>query len=454
MSALGNYVHLHKKNYKNFGTAKIGQAPIIYNYVNSRTFLNNRLSGIKDIINSQTLDVLSARLKSNTSQTLTKSEQSFYRDQQQQIEYIYDLIYQQVKNIGATKKTLTNMTKGQGVRYNKKNKNTETISTTSQWTSTRSHSELMKLREKKQREYKELNRLIKNFNEKENPKEKDLQKIISLYEQYVIAPDGYSTAGEIEKAIGNSRYQGTAQQVAGAFGEALFAACDDTANNLAKKEFYEFLKTAVVGSHTADIIIPKDLITSGLKTNFLNKTTSDGTSYYLGTTQNKVDVKIKVNNEDLFLSVKDYAVKDGNSQKVHLQEVNLFQTIAFLNSYMNNFGNHWLNMHALRGSWKGKSEADQIVKKEIAYEALAGGSPFKIGVDQANVFGYINRATGEVFVKTVKDILLKEFSRISMTGGDIGKIMLSNRKQKSPEGRITALLNELHSYNLTVSLKI
>jgi hypothetical protein len=96
-----------------------------------------------------------------------------------------------------------------------------------------------------------------------------------------------------------------------------------------------------------------------------------------------------------------------------LQDVDLYPTLIFLNSQiagLENFGNHWLNMHSaykIAGSIRtyddpGKENLDEILKKEVAYEALCSGNPFKTGVDSANVFVHINRATGKVYVKSAK----------------------------------------------------
>ena len=191
------------------------------------------------------------------------------------------------------------------------------------------------------------------------------------------------------------------------------------------------------------------------KANFL-KTDSTGTKYYLGITQNKTDVQITIQDEDIFASVKDYAAEPGTFKSPHLQTVNLLQSLTFLNNYLENFGNHWLNMHALKtsGSWSNQKSADEIVTKEVAFEALSSGSPFKQSTP-ANVFVYIDRAKGYVFVEKVSDLLLNHFERFTMR--NIGDIVLQNRRATSKNGiqdRISNILNQVHKTNIAVTLNI
>jgi hypothetical protein len=94
----------------------------------------------------------------------------------------------------------------------------------------------------------------------------------------------------------------------------------------------------------------------------------------------------------------------------HLQDVGLLSTLVYLNNYLEDFGNHWLNLHAIHVDMNfARPDADEIVQKEIAFEALVSGNPLKTNMQNANAFIYINRATGTVFVKSVSDLLLNEF---------------------------------------------
>lgn len=199
----------------------------------------------------------------------------------------------------------------------------------------------MQLRNKKQAQLKQIKALINDINKGKQPQsDAKLKQLTKLYTQFTdIVPDQkFNTVAEVEKAIADFRYRGTIQEVAGNFGEQLVATCDDTAFNLSKRELVNFLQKAVQGDIRTEISFDKDFIMEN-KANFL-KTDSTGTKYYLGTTQNKTDVQISIDDEDIFASVKDYAAEPGTFKNPHLQSVNLLQSLVFLNNYLSNFGNH------------------------------------------------------------------------------------------------------------------
>lgn len=462
MGALGDYIHLKISNYRKYGVAnETGGnediAPMFYNYCDSKTFINERLNRISEV-SDEAINILRSRLKANTPDGLTKEEQAWGRDQQRLINYIYELLYTQVNNINKGAKVLVETTSGQGKYSNKETKQLQTLSATFQWASGYSHSQLMQLRSKKQKQLQEIKRLIAEINKGKQPQsDTNLKKLTQLYTKFtdIIPNQQFNTVAEIEKAIAAFRYTGTIQQVAGKFGEQLVAICDDTAEDMGKKELVNFLQTAVQGDVRTEITFDKDLIAPG-KATFLRTTDESGNEYYLGTTQDKTDVHIHIKDEDIFASVKDYAAEPGSFKNPHLQNVNLLQSLTFLNSYLDNFGNHWLNMHALKGSggWSNQKEADAIVLKEIAYEALASGSPFKQS-NPANVFVYIDRAKGYVFVEKTSDLLLNHFDRFIMRS--VEDIILKNRRVPLKNGiqdRIEDILRQVHKINIAVSLNI
>ena len=455
MSALGDYIHLKISNYKKYGTANetggnTEVTPIFYNYYDSKAFIQERLNRVTEV-SDEAVNILRARLKSNTPFSLSQEEQKWYRNQQQWIDYIYELIFTQVENIdeGATK--LFKDTSGANTRQLKN------ITALSQWASSYSYEQLIQLRKQKQKQLEKINNLIREINNGQQPQsDNNLKRLTELYTEFtdIIPNKQFNTVAEIENAIAAFIYGGTIQQVAGTFGEQLVAACDDAAENMGKREFVNFIQNAVKGDEKTQILINKELISEN-KAPFLNMT-KDRTQYSIGTTQNKTDVNINIQDEDIFASVKDYAPKPRRFKNPHLQDVNLFQSLAFLNDYLDNFGNHWLNMHALKGGgkWSNQQSADEIVSREVAYEALSQGSPFK-QTNPANVFVYIDRVNGYVFVEKVSDILLNHFERFKMS--KIGSINLKNRKVPLKNGiqdRIADILNQVHKINIAVSLNI
>lgn len=459
MSALGDYIHLYAKNYDRYGTANPTEnehvSKISYDYINSKVFINQRLAFVKPI-SDETISILQQRLRANTSTTFNQEKNEWAVNQQRLIDYIYELLFTQVKNVSLGAERLYNTTSGKGVVWTQ-DKTPLTLSTTKQWASQYSYDQLKSLREKKKAQREQIEKLITEINSSQQPQsDKKLQKLIQLYEAYsdITPKSNENVLAEIEKAMGENVYKGTIQQVAGKFGEQLVATCADAAKTMGKKEFVKFLSEAVKGESRSEIHIDTQDINLK-KANFL-KTDDSGNKYYLGTTQNKTDVEIQINNEDIFATVKDYAAVPGQFRNPDLQDVNLFQTIAFLNNYLDNFGNHWINMHALKNSkkWSNQKEADAIVNKEVAYEALIGGSPFK-SVEPANLFIYIERAKGYVFIERTTDLMLQHFERFNMKS--VGDIMLHNRKVQAKYGseeRIASILSQLHKINIAVSLNI
>ena len=100
-----------------------------------------------------------------------------------------------------------------------------------------------------------------------------------------------------------------------------------------------------------------------------------------------------------------------------------------------------------------RGSADQTLKEEIAYEALVSGNPLKKGVQGANTFVFIDRATGRVMVTKTKDILTNEINRINIKP-NISNIKLKNRYSKTFQDRITGVLMQAHATQLYVSLNV
>lgn len=176
----------------------------------------------------------------------------------------------------------------------------------------------------------------------------------------------------------------------------------------------------------------------------------NGDNYIIKRTQDKVDVAVKVNEEDIFATVKNYY----NPGQVTLQaQTSLFYALVALQRE-GNFGNHFLNAHAGRNNKKPDAlVADDAVRFELAYDALVGGNPLKEGASQANVFVVFDRKTGNVMVKQTKDILTNELDRI-VRKPYIQKIRFDNKLRENVTDRITNILVQAHQLNLHVIYKM
>lgn len=456
MSAIGDYIHLYYKNYKKYGVSKVGESPSFNNY--ALATIDRRIENeVKDIDRSAIIE-LQKRLKLNSYSQLQQSESKWAKRQQQLLDQIYVLLYERSKKISGVER-LYNISQGNYFVTDNDN-NVRHILTSSHWAASKSIEELRKLSKQANALFTEINKLIDKINKEQSAQSSDdLKKLEQLYRQYthLSLDSNEHTIGAIEKAIGEKRYIGAASNIAGQFGEMFVAVCDDKIFKYANKSVAQAVEQSVKGNERAEILIDKNLISDNRGDFIYKKSTKDNTMYFLGATQNKVDVEIKINNQDIFASVKSYSSRDSKNSRPDLQQVNLLTTLTFLNNYqgLQDIGNHWINMHSSHPG-RGRNidtTLDDIIKKEIAFQALSSGNPFKQNIKNANTFVFINRGTGQVFVKTIKDILFNNFSTI---GGlqSISKIYLDNRKSDKIQDRITNVLNQIHQQNISVAMNI
>ena len=432
MSALGDYVHLHTENYLKYGVAKKGKSP--KHFKAPRNHLQDRLKGVKSV-NQKTVKTLQQRLMANTTAKIAKDKKNMALDMQQKINQLYEIV---------AKHTQTGV---MGYFYG---------TSKNGWAYTGDYNTLKGLTlteaeiARRKGLFETLNRQISAANKKGMITEEELNSIVQLYESAGGSLQGVKTEsilGHIQEAIQNTSFNTWRSHVVGEFGEGLVALCADKVESLSVEEVGNFLKESVVGDQRTSITLDKSKVARDLSSHL--STDKEGNVYSWGATQDKVDVNIQINGQDVLASVKNYY--DAGSVTLQ-KEVSLFAALAFLESKQK-FGTHWLNMHA--GTLKGQSrgEADEVLKQEIAFEALVSGNPLKRGVDGANIFVYLDRKTGRVFVKSTKDILIKEFDRIKITP-DIKSIILNNSEDTQIQDRITKVLLDAHATQLHVAMSV
>lgn len=447
MSALGDYIHLYTSHYLDHGTKrKTGSNEPNY----SMDIINNRITTNVKPINLSAISELERKLKLNSdlkeNQELTKAEEQ----RQRLIDICYQLLYERSQRIDGIKR-VAKVAKG-GEIFSKGGKKIALGDQT--WAAHMTHAQLKQLSEKANAIYREIQKLINKINNTYGPYSyDDFTKLVSLFNEYThLAKDpDSSTMGEILRALKVYRYKGAVNEISGNFGEMMVAICDDACNDLAEEQVKKVITEAIVGQQRTAIRFNKNLISTGY--NFMGTNPDDQNQYSLGSTQNKVDVRIKINDENVYASVKTSQDVSKNPRP-KLQEVNLLVSLTFLNSYpgLEDFGNHWLNMHVMHMSHNKQKTLDEILKKEIAYEALSSGNPFKQNVESANVFVYINRANGKVYVQSVQK-LLDDMDRI---GGlkEIPQLHFKNERQDETWQRINDILAQVHATKLQVAMNI
>lgn len=453
MSALGDYIHLYKKNYLTYGVAEKGEKPKPYTPV--KNLLTNRLKTVKPISPSALLE-LETRLKKNTKTQEKLDKNINEQDYQKKLNEMYKLIasYSTPEAWGHGIGRMVDHGKIKGPsNYYASLDATKTYGVIAEGKLARNN----------------ILTAIDRINKEGVATNEDIQNLLRLYKVASLGKDfsgggGTSILGSLQRAANELTYNTYYTHVVGDVGEHLVAMCGDTAQNCAVEEIQEVLKQSVIGNTKSTVSFSKDLISKDLSKYI--STDKSGNNYIIGHTQDKVDVQIKINNEDVYASVKNYGnPKDG---KVTLQsDISLISTLAFLEQF-NQFSTHWLNMHS--GQMKGNvASANKTLKEEIAYEALVEGNPFKTG-KKANVFIFMDYLSGKVYVKDVKTILTKEFNKIGFSPRIEGikftntKVATHSRYNKNTgkresyrvtySDRITSILMQARAQQLRVTLNV
>ena len=440
-SALGNYIHLHTINYIKYGTNTVFKQTN-NPYISYNNFMKQRTASLNSKgISSDTIDKLRFRIASD-------SETRNQRDlaDQKQWQKMIDQVYQDV-SIFTQQDLLKSIQYGKEINrfraslhgYKQAKSMTSTASVLQQ---------KIRLRQKIMKEISEIN-------QQGTVTEKRIQKVINWYQQLASKETQYkldsslSSLGEIKKALINLTYENQINSLYGAVGEHLVYSVRDSANYQGQKIANNFIE-GVVGKETSDITFKSELIAEKMEGFSFKDDTN--TEYSITATQDKVDVKMIFNGEEILASVKNY--KDLSNDNVKLQsEVNLFFSLLFLNQYLPNFGNHWINLHTVSSFtnqiFQGyREDADNILKQEMAYEALVSGNPLKTNALEATVFIAIDRNSGQVFIQNTKTIL-DDLDHFSITP-KISKVVLANTKADNVSTRIKTLLAAIHNKKFTV----
>ena len=439
--ALGDYIHLHRINYEKYGTFRAKQGSNSYQIYND--FLKERTKNLTTI-SKETIDILKARIANDEE---AKRERTIV--EQEQYNQRLNQVYNQIQQFTSTE-LIKYFQTGQGFKRGLSN----------QFVSNNiiKGSITPKQLENKIKILKQIKEMIKGFNNNKIPAtEKNINTLNKLYEKLDINvpldPSIESTIGRIQKAIDNYSFDQILSNVAGRFGEELVFSARDACLGIVNKDLQSAFKEGVVGDEKTKITINKDFFVTDVSKIFKSADVNNN-QYIIKETQDKVDVQIIANRENVFASVKDYF--DTSQKDVTLQsELSLLYSLTFLNDYLDDFGNHWINLHALNINNKDRKNADMILKQELAYEALVKGNPFKNGSVPANVFIVIDRASGKVFIDNTKDILLNKFNQIHLENNKIDNLNLQkqNKKASSFEERIIRILSYLHQVKIHAGYK-
>ena len=477
-SALGDNIHFNTINYLNHGTKRIIDGNNPYQVMSN--FLIERTQNLRTV-KQETLNTLRERV-ANDSETQEQRE----RDGIQQIfqEGLNDVAETLANSTSKERfQSLLGSSEGYKGNINKQSDFLVNKAIKEGKTSISQQKQLSTFNTAK----KELNEKIDKINAKGWVNEQDINFLIEQYKkiQNIIGTikipsiqglsDKHSSLknksqiksfiGQLQLALDDIEIITTQKLVNGAFGELIVRKASDQFYNTAVQESNKMIEQKIVGDKRTEASIPTQFIAKDLSPVSGVTFTQNHTSYYISPTQDKVDVQITVNREDIFASVKSYRTLDGKYNKwgstndVHLQSpISLFYPLAFLNGVLlKDFGNHWINMHAankpqlIPNNWI--ENADLILKQELAYEALVTGNPWKAGVTPADTFITIERSTGRVAAYNSKDLLLNHFNYFIFEP-NIEHMKIANRRSEEIEDRITNILMQTRQLKVTVSYKI
>lgn len=461
MSALGEYIHSNIANYRAYG---LNRSRIPGGVISPNAALNaidERISGIADV-EDKTLNEIRKRLKLMTSQGNYSNEnkEQYIRAR----EAVYEMLAaaSSVNALGRVMGSTTGTVK-KGIINEQLKLSRSAVQ--NMWYTARggksmsySYYELKQISKKAKAFRKELDEMISKINKKKAVSQKELGAFnMKLAEWNALTGnslnglkmDGNSLEEDIALIDNAVKIDNVYQNVAGQMGELLVGAIGDTSLGLANDALKREIRDSVVGDNATKVTLDKKLFYDYTVRNFKNWT-DEGNSYSIGATKDKVDVRIKIDEVPVAATVKNYL----DASKIELQkELNLFYPIALLNQY-DNFGTHWLNMHALGVP---SAAFDNVLEKEIRYEALAHGNAFK-DVEDANVFIAIDRPTGKVAVASTKTLI--NTGDKFLISPNIGSIQFKNtwqggrrKSQREAMNRVGTVINELHQVNLRVQLR-
>lgn len=453
MSALGDYVHLTTKNYIKYGVNpphKGASSP----YITIHNFIQERTKNLNQI-NQNTIDSLKLRIAADSA---TKEKRDALGTQNQYQQMLNDLWVEIGKY---TSTDLLGWLQGEHDTGNTKWNQFKSTDYKTAKKSAFTHKDL----NEKIRIRNQIIALINKINKQEVTSDKDLQTIVDLYNQLGLdkITDASSTLGKIQSVLTDLIYDNQINILAGDFGEHLVYAARDSANSKAQTTVDDFVE-GIVGREQSDITFNRALVAVDLNEydsqTFRYSDKYSESEYYLGHSQDKVDVKITVNGENLLASVKNYKDLSIND-KVSLQKnMSILVSLLYLNQRYVNFGNHWLNMHVTTIdkaynliNQNDINNADEILTQEMAYEALVSGNPLKTASLNSNIFIVIDRFSGKVFAKSTKELLLSDFNSFSINP-DITTLRFSNQFASTYEDRIANVLLQLHKIKLNIGFHV
>ena len=237
--------------------------------------------------------------------------------------------------------------------------------------------------------------------------------------------------------------------VHGQMGEKIVAMCNDTIYYNACSNANDIIKKSIIGGEGTSFALDESFISKGVAQAYQERYKQN--LYQVRKTQDKVDVQLTIEGEELNASVKAYTPKSGYI-KPHLQDVQLLTSLA---STVPHFANHWLNIHCATAKLPSKG-LDAVLDDHIRYEALVKGNLLKKGSLGADTFITIDVTSGKVYAVSTRDILEKKAPGTNFILNPMTSSIYigGNRMKSTAEERIADIISNIRKVQISASLSI
>lgn len=476
MSAIGDYIHLHAANYNKYGINQKGEGKKEhFNFAKQKENINNRLKATKlknkNKLESSLNSILSTQ--DNSENNVSAIHKEIERILNERFAETLGKINWNTGNISAdltraketTAKAIETSAKQQSVELKSIMMRIRAIEEARN--SITSVEKQSALTEKINKIYKELNQILTGSQRGmitylKNTSVNQLQnRRIELNEN---TQNLVTTINSILKAYAAipaiNLQKGDLFEYAIALAPAV--AKISAGENI--DEYMKQLATQVSGGDRSRVVIDfdKNNFTEHLNLKQLEMkgyvvSDSTKTAYSYGTSQEKIDVRLEWEGENLAISAKNVNLKSLNGVHI-LSDSSL---LYLLQDEGADFINHYLNIIATHeDSVKINADitgAHEAMKYTLLFKALSGQT---FGREGATLFIVNdNTMSGGVHIFGIKDLIdkasenLEAFTSITSNGQDISSLQINNARKKTYSDRITAFMAEVHKQKISASLK-
>lgn len=229
-----------------------------------------------------------------------------------------------------------------------------------------------------------------------------------------------------------------------------------------RKAMEESISTSVLGGERSPVIINGDLFSQDadigaiLGSSYTQK--ENGFYYSRHQTQNKVDVVIQWDGQDVNISAKNVSLSGPNANQVKIVEaMSLFMGLGNLGNPT--LATHYLNQRAHDNGSDLYFQTSQLIKLSLIEQGLRG---YKLNNAKADVFIINDNTSGKTTIVSMGRLLTKildSFPNLEQyTSFNMNPALLdlseANKYNEAGYGvRITALLAAVHAAKVTIHLK-